>query len=60
MNCDYCVRALTKALEQLPGVTRATLLLEEEKAIIEHAEGEPSADVLIARVEEEGYGASVR
>jgi Cu+-exporting ATPase len=57
MSCEMCVGHVAKALQGVPGVTRALVDLEGNRATVEH-EG---ADVrmMIDAVEEEGYGATV-
>lgn len=58
MSCDHCVRSISKALESLEGVTKAEVSLEKHRAIVEHAEGKPSALQMIAAIQDEGYSAS--
>lgn len=58
MTCDHCVRSVTNALKDVPGVADAVVSLEDNKATV-------TADVvdiakLIEAVEEEGYAATVR
>lgn len=56
MTCQHCVSAVTKALEQVPGVTAANVSLEQGQATVDGA-ADPSA--LLAAVKEEGYSAEV-
>lgn len=58
MTCDHCVRSVTNALKDVPGVADAVVSLEDNKATV-------TADIvdiakLIEAVEEEGYAATVR
>ncbi|MEO8215685.1 MAG: heavy-metal-associated domain-containing protein [Acidobacteriota bacterium] len=57
MTCPNCVRTLTRALEEVSGVSRADVSLETFAATVEHA---PEATVarLISTIEEEGYSAT--
>ena len=55
MSCDHCVRSITSALEKLSGVTGVDVSLEKKQARIEHADGRPPLETMIAAVEEEGY-----
>ncbi|TAL86134.1 MAG: heavy metal-binding protein [Rhodanobacter sp.] len=57
MTCGHCVRATAKALEGVPGVTKAEVTLTPGAAVI-HGEADPTA--LIKAVREEGYEAEVR
>ncbi|TNF71556.1 MAG: heavy metal-binding protein [Acidobacteria bacterium] len=53
MSCDHCVRAVTKALTEVPGVTRVVeVSLDRGEAIVE---GEAAIEQLAAAVREEGY-----
>ncbi len=53
MSCDHCVRAVTKALAAVPGVTRVVeVSLERGEAIID---GEAAFEQLAAAVWEESY-----
>ncbi len=55
MTCEHCVRAVTKALERVPGVERAEVTLRPGGAVV-HGNVAPQA--LIAAVKEEGYEAA--
>ena len=55
MTCSHCVAAVEKALEAVPGVESADVLLEAGRATVLH-EGAPGA--LVAAVEGEGYEAA--
>lgn len=54
MTCGHCVAAVTKALEAVPGVESADVVLDGGRATVLH-EGIPGA--LVAAVEDEGYTA---
>jgi copper chaperone len=55
MSCDHCVRAVTRALGAVPGVTQVVeVSLERGEALVE---GEPALEQLIAAIEAEGYQA---
>lgn len=57
MSCEHCVRAVSGALEKVPGVkTVVEVSLERGEA---NVEGSAEAAALIAAVEEEGYSAEV-
>ena len=57
MTCGHCVRAVTKALEGVPGVEKADVTLIPGEAVVR---GQASTAALIAAVKEEGYEADVR
>jgi len=58
MTCDHCVRSVTNALKDVPGVSEAVVSLDDKQATVTA----DSVDVqaLIAAVEEEGYTAAAR
>lgn len=57
MNCNHCVRAVTKALQSVPGVVKADVYLERNLAIID---GNPDMASLIKSVHDAGYEASAK
>ena len=54
MSCAHCVRAVTSALESVPGVESVEVDLDLACARVE---GQADADALIEAVVAEGYGA---
>src|SRR4029079_7907204 len=58
MTCDHCVHAVATALQDVPGVRRADVSLDEKRAVVEG----DAVDVekAIAAVAEEGYTATLR
>jgi copper chaperone CopZ len=56
MTCQHCVAAVTKALQQVPGVTATDVRLEQGQATVDGA-ADPAA--LLAAVTEEGYSAKL-
>lgn len=58
MSCMHCVKSVTEALSQVPGVTDVQeVSLEKETATVN---GSPDAQALVAAVQEAGYQAEVR
>lgn len=57
MTCDHCVKAVTGALSDVPGVSNADVNLDAKRAVVEGSGIDVSK--LVAAVEEEGYTASV-
>ncbi|WP_040843985.1 CopZ family metallochaperone [Thiorhodococcus drewsii] len=56
MSCMHCVGAVTKALQQVPGVDQAEVSLEDKQAIVT---GRADPEALIAAIKEEGFAAEV-
>jgi copper chaperone len=58
MTCQHCVRAVSDALSEVPGVTRVVSVdLNGGRAAVE---GDPNPQDLIAAVQEAGYEAHLR
>ena len=57
VTCANCVRSITRALEEVPGVSHAELSLSTFTAAVEHAP-EATPIQLIAAIEAEGYSAT--
>lgn len=58
MTCDHCVRSVTNALKDVPGVEDVTVSLENNEAIVKGNSLDVAA--LVAAVAEEEYEASPR
>lgn len=56
MTCGHCVRAVTAALQAVPGVAAVTVRLDDGRAQVT---GEAAPERLVAAVAAEGYEASV-
>ncbi|WP_041603833.1 CopZ family metallochaperone [Thioflavicoccus mobilis] len=56
MSCMHCVGAVTKALQQVPGVEQAEVSLEEKQAVVT---GIADPEALLAAIKEEGYAAEL-
>lgn len=57
MTCGHCVAAVSRALEQVPGVEQAQVSLESQQAVVT---GDAAPQDLLNAVKEEGYEASVQ
>ena len=55
MTCDHCVRAVSEALGEVPGVTRVVDVSRERGEAI--VEGNAAVEALLAAIVEEGYQA---
>lgn len=58
MTCNHCVQAVTKALQQVEGVSSAEVSLEKKEAVVEHTGADLSA--MITAVGAEGYEANAK
>lgn len=56
MTCAHCVRAITKALEELRGVKEVILSLETNIADVTYDERFVTLEAMKQVIEEEGYG----
>jgi copper chaperone len=54
MTCQHCVRAVSAALEHVPGVEKVTVHLDRGEALVE---GLADVQDLVKAVREEGYEA---
>lgn len=57
MTCGHCEQAVSKALAQVPGVTRVVEVSRERELAIVEGDAQPQA--LVAAVIEEGYSTEV-
>ncbi len=55
MTCASCVAHVEKALNEIPGVYKATVNLATERATVKFADDEIDADVLVEAVRNSGY-----
>jgi copper chaperone len=56
MTCMHCVAAVTKALQQVPGVEVADVQLETKQAVVR---GSADTSALLAAIQKEGYEAEL-
>jgi copper chaperone CopZ len=57
MTCMHCVGAVTKALQNVPGVDKAEVSLDEKQAVVT---GNANPEALVAAIKEEGYTAELK
>ena len=57
MTCNHCVMAVTKALENVPGVESADVSLDKAQAVVQ---GSADRQAMIEAVKEEGYAAALQ
>jgi copper chaperone len=55
MTCGHCVRAVTKALEKVPGAANVAVSLERREAIVDGVD----VAAAVKAIEGEGYAARV-
>ncbi len=55
MSCMHCSGRVTKALEELDGVTKAVVSLDEKSATVEYDDSKVDVSKLKAAVEDAGY-----
>lgn len=54
MSCQHCVRAITEAVAEVPGVSLVQVTLENKTVTVEH-DDVVSADKIVAAINEAGY-----
>jgi copper chaperone len=55
MTCNHCKASVTKALQDLDGVTNVEVLLQEGKVNVSYDEAQVSVDKLKEAFEDQGY-----
>lgn len=55
MSCGHCKAAVEKALQELSGVSRTEVFLEEGRAVVEIDPAQVTVEALKKKVEEAGY-----
>ncbi|WGE42342.1 heavy-metal-associated domain-containing protein [Actinobacillus equuli] len=56
LHCGNCVKSVEKALNAVEGVTKATVTLDPQQAVVE---GSTTAEALITAVDDIGFEAEV-
>jgi len=59
MHCGGCVRSVTRAVSQVPGVHKVDVSLERNKATVEYDGGTTQPAAIVAAIEGAGFEASV-
>jgi copper ion binding protein len=54
MSCDHCVRHVSDALKEIPGVKKAAVSLKEKNAVVDH-EDKVTLEAMKNAVVEAGY-----
>jgi len=55
MSCEHCAKAVTKALENLPGVAAAAVDLKAKTVTIEHDTALAAVEKIKSEIENQGY-----
>jgi copper chaperone CopZ len=59
MTCGHCAQTVEQALRNSPGVSAATVHLDDGAAEVQYDEGRVSPEQLTAAVSDEGYPATI-
>jgi copper chaperone len=60
MNCGGCVKSVTRAVSQLPGVQKVDVSLEGNSATVEYDAAAVNAAAIVAAIGAAGFEASAR
>lgn len=55
MSCDHCVKAITEAVNALPGIGRVTVDLKAGTVTVEHNPEQSPLDKIKYEIENQGY-----
>lgn len=55
MACEHCVKAITKAVEAVPGVSGVSVNLEAKTVTVEHDPDRAPLDKIKFEIEDQGY-----
>jgi copper chaperone len=55
MSCDHCVKAITKAIGELPGTGDVAVDLENKKVTAAYDGGKVKVDLIRTAIEDQGY-----
>jgi copper chaperone len=60
MHCGGCVKSVTRAVSQVPGVQAVEVSLEKSAAIVEYDAAAVKPAAIVAAIEAAGFDASAR
>ncbi|OJU09462.1 MAG: copper-binding protein [Clostridiales bacterium 43-6] len=55
MSCEHCVKAVTKAVGALPGVTYVAVDLKAGTVTVEHDTAQSPLNIIAQEIEDQGY-----
>lgn len=55
MSCEHCVKAITRAVEALPGIREVAVDLEAGTVAVEHDSVQSPLEKIMFEIEEQGY-----
>jgi copper chaperone len=55
MSCEHCVNAISKAVGELPGVSKVTVDLSAKTATVEHDSTKATIEAIKSAIEEQGF-----
>jgi mercuric transport protein len=60
MTCANCAHSVQAALEKVPGVTKAEVMLEKNEASVTYEKGKTTPEDLVKAVQKAGYQCSLK
>jgi copper chaperone len=55
MSCEHCVKAITKAVSALPGISSVSVNLKAKTVTVEHDPALSPLDKIKLEIEDQGY-----
>lgn len=55
MSCEHCVKAVTKAVEALPGIENVSVDLKSKAVTVKYDPAQSSLDAIKAEIDDQGY-----
>lgn len=55
MSCEHCVKAVTKAVGALPGVTAVAVDLQAKTVTVDHDPDKSTVEQIRVEIEDQGY-----
>lgn len=55
MSCDHCVKSITKAVNELPGVAQVEVSLSDKTVMVEYDNTKVKVEQIKSVIEEQGY-----
>ena len=58
-SCEHCVKAITKTVEALPGISGVAVDLSAKTVTVEHDPSVTASDIIKLEIENQGYEVTV-
>ena len=55
MSCSHCADSIKKAVEELNGVSKVTVSVDDKKVVVEYDGERISSDIIKDVIEDQGY-----